>query len=252
MDHTHRRPSWIFLAVLGLFLVSGGVLWVSDGVSIGVRMLVFLFVVSGWVTSLCLHEFGHALTAFKGGDWTIPEKGYLTLNPLKYTNALLSIILPLIFVVLGGIGLPGGAVWVQTRLLRSKRIDSLVSAMGPLSNAIFAVALAVFAANWSGGHVAFFSGIAYLAMLQVTATVLNLLPVPGLDGFGIIEPWLAPDTSRKAAKIAPWGLIGVFVLLWHPWINGVFFDFVYWILELLGVPLQLVGLGGGLFRFWRI
>ncbi|GLZ77289.1 site-2 protease family protein [Actinorhabdospora filicis] len=251
MDHTHRRPSWIFLTVLAVFLATGGVLWASDGVDIGTRMLVFLFVVAGWVVSLCLHEFGHALTAYKGGDWTIPEKGYLTLNPLKYTNALLSIVLPLVFVVLGGIGLPGGAVWVQRGLLRSKKIDSLVSAMGPLSNAVFAVALAVTAANWSTEHAVFFSAIAYLAMLQVTATVLNLLPVPGLDGFGILEPWLPREWSRNAAKIAPFGMLAVFVLLFHPVINGLFFDFVYWLLELLGVPLQLVGLGGGLFRFWR-
>ena len=63
--------------------------------------------------SLCLHEYAHARTALHSGDISIGAKGYLTLNPLKYTHALLSIVLPVIFVIMGGIGLPGGAVFIE-------------------------------------------------------------------------------------------------------------------------------------------
>ena len=47
-------------------------------------------------------------------------RGYLTLNPLKYTHPLLSIVLPVLFLLMGGIGLPGGAVWVDRHAIRGK------------------------------------------------------------------------------------------------------------------------------------
>ena len=74
----------------------------------------FIFVIAGWLVSLCLHEFAHAFTAWRFGDHDVAVRGYLTLNPLKYSNPLLSLGLPLLFIALGGIGLPGGAVYVRT------------------------------------------------------------------------------------------------------------------------------------------
>ena len=52
---------------------------------------VFIFVIAGWLVSLCLHEFGHAYPAWRYGDHDVAVRGYLTLNPLKYSNPLLSI-----------------------------------------------------------------------------------------------------------------------------------------------------------------
>ncbi len=65
--------------------------------------MTFGIVLFGWIFSLCLHEFSHALVAYYGGDYTVREKGYLTFNPLKYTHPLFSILLPMLFLVLGGI-----------------------------------------------------------------------------------------------------------------------------------------------------
>jgi Zn-dependent protease len=66
-------------------------------------MITFLVVLVGWIFSLCLHEFSHALVAYYGGDTSVRDKGYLTFNPLKYTHPLYSIVLPLLFLVMGGI-----------------------------------------------------------------------------------------------------------------------------------------------------
>ena len=84
-------PSLNFLLLALVFLGTGAALWHGwvDG-----RLAVFVLVVSGWVVGLCLHEFGHALTAYRGGDTTVADTGYLTLDPLKYTDPLLSLILP--------------------------------------------------------------------------------------------------------------------------------------------------------------
>ena len=94
------------------------------------NVLTFVFVLIGWIFSLCLHEFSHTLVAYLGGDTTVKDKGYLTFNPLKYTHPVYSLLLPLLFLVLGGIGLPGGAVYIETWRLRSRNSISAVSARG--------------------------------------------------------------------------------------------------------------------------
>ena len=79
------------------------------------------FVCIGWNISVCLHEFGHAIVAYWGGDTSVKDKGYLTLNPLKYTDINLSLTLPLISVLMGGIPLPGAAVYINHHRLRNRR-----------------------------------------------------------------------------------------------------------------------------------
>ena len=103
--------------------------------------MTFIIVLVGWVFSLCLHEFSHALVAYYGGDTTVREKGYLTFNPLKYTHPVYSLLLPLLFLVLGGIGLPGGAVYIETWRLRSRGWISAVSLAGPTANLLLAIVL---------------------------------------------------------------------------------------------------------------
>src|SRR4029079_16436887 len=105
----------------------------------GTDIAVFLFVTGAWIVSLCLHEYAHARTALHSGDISIGAKGYLTLNPLKYTHALLSIVLPVVSVIMGGSGLPGGAVFIVRGRIHGRWKHSLISAAGPLTNVLFAV-----------------------------------------------------------------------------------------------------------------
>src|SRR5213075_2307226 len=88
----------------------------------------------GWIMSVVLHEFAHGVVAYWGGDYTIRERGGLTLNPLQYVDPLMSIVLPIVFLLMGGITLPGGATYVRRDLLRSRFWDSAVSAAGPFMN----------------------------------------------------------------------------------------------------------------------
>ena len=231
-----------------------------------VRVDVFLMVICGWLLSLCLHEYAHAIVAFAAGDRGVAERGYLRLNPLKYTHPVLSIVLPIIAVVLGGIGLPGGAVWVDHAHITSKVKQSLISVAGPMTNVIFALLLAVpflaglgpqitesggqFVLTGNSGHLEFWSALALLAFLQVTASVLNFLPVPGLDGGNIIHPWLSVQYQRAYNLFAPYGFILLFALLWQSRINGWFFSGVYWLAELIGIPRALSAVGFELMRFW--
>jgi len=245
------RPSALFLGLVAVFAASGALAWVGTG---PVRLAVVLFVISGWLVSLCLHEYAHALTAYKSGDFGVAQRGYLTLNPLKYSNVVLSIILPLVFLFLGGIGLPGGAVWVDHGAIRGRLRESLISLAGPLVNLAFLlVCVAPFALGVATvEHLVFWAALAFLAFLQLTATVLNLIPLPGLDGGNALRPWLSHDYQRFFDMVAPWGMLLLFALLLSPIVSGVFFGIVFGIGDVLGLPEFLVRDGLALFRFWRI
>ncbi|WP_128381697.1 site-2 protease family protein [Streptomyces cavernae] len=249
--HSDRRISPVFVGIVAVMAVTGWATWTGFAEQPGVA--VFLFVTAAWIVSLCLHEYAHARTALHSGDITVGAKGYLTLNPLKYTHALLSIVLPVLFVILGGIGLPGGAVFIERGRIQGRWKHSLISAAGPLTNVLFAVVCT--APFWldalDGVPDTFRYALAFLALLQVTAAILNFLPVPGLDGYGVIEPWLSYNIRRQVEPFAPFGLLAVFALLWLPEVNGVFFDAVDAVLRALGVSDWDTYWGQQLYRFWQ-
>ncbi|WP_406001239.1 site-2 protease family protein [Streptomyces sp. NBC_00829] len=249
--HSDRRISPVFLGIVAVMAVTGWAVWTDFAAVPGVA--VFLFVTSAWIVSLCLHEYAHARTALHGGDISIGAKGYLTLNPLKYTHALLSIVLPVVFVIMGGIGLPGGAVFIERGRIQGRWKHSVISAAGPLTNALFAVVCT--APFWldalDGVPVVFRFALAFLALLQVTAAILNFLPVPGLDGYGVIEPWLSHGVRRQVEPFAPFGLLAVFGLLFVPEVNHAFFDMIDAILRGLGVSGSETYCGQDFYRFWQ-
>jgi Zn-dependent protease len=213
--------------------------------------MTFLFVLLGWIFSLCLHEFSHAAVAYAGGDTTVREKGYLTFNPLKYTHPVYSILVPLIFLALGGIGLPGGAVYIETWRLRSRWWKSAVSLAGPMSNLVLAIVLGGILAVSPVSREGLWPGLAFLAFLQVSALVLNLIPLPPFDGFGVVQPFLPEGIQKAVAQVSgliPWA---VFFLLWYvPQVYNTFWTAVVGLTDILNVPLDLVQLGLRDFRFW--
>ncbi|MEZ0364111.1 site-2 protease family protein [Mycobacterium sp. pUA109] len=248
--HESVRPSPIFLAILAVTAAGGALAWRAAFGEVLAYVGVFIFVIAGWVVSLCLHEFGHAVTAWRFGDHDVAVRGYLTLNPLRYSHPLLSLGLPMLFIALGGIGLPGGAVYVRTSFMTPTR-RSIVALAGPSANLLLAVLLlAATRLFFHPAHVVFWSGVAFLGFLQVTALLLNLLPVPGLDGYGALEPHLSPQTQHSMEPVKQWGLLALLVLLISPQLNHLFFALVFWFFDLSGVPGFLAGWGMNLTRFW--
>ncbi len=213
--------------------------------------MIFAVVLIGWIFSLCLHEFSHSLVAYYGGDTTVREKGYLTFNPLKYTHPVFSILLPLLFLFMGGIGLPGGAVYIEKWRLRSRGWVTAVSLAGPTANLLVAIVLGIVLKFAPGDRSGIWPGIAFLAFLQVSAVVLNLIPLPPFDGFGAIEPYLPSELRTNIGQVAgmlPWLLF--FVLWYVPAVNNGFWQLVNSLSGLLGVPFDLVALGFRGFQFW--
>jgi Zn-dependent protease len=183
-------------------------------------------VLIGWVMSVTLHEFAHGLVAHWGGDYTIRERGGLTLNPLQYVDPMMSIVLPVIFLMMGGIPLPGGATFVRRDLLRSRGWQSAVSAAGPAMNLILYALLAIpllpsvgwidpskSPLDWTPAQ-KFVGAMCYLQLLSV---FLNLIPVPPLDGFGMIAPFLKDETRIRLTTppLSSMLFFGYFLLLWQ-------------------------------------
>jgi Zn-dependent protease len=207
----------------------------------------------GFVIALCVHEFGHAVVAYHCGDTTVREKGYLTLDPLRYTDVQYSIIFPLLIMAIGGIGLPGGAVYINTLHLRRRIYGALVSAGGPLGTAVVLAGLMTLlnaAAPIAGS--ALYAALAFLALLQVTVLVFNLLPCPGLDGWGIIEPLMPAPVRRLARRAAFWApLVLVVALFFVPGVLRWFWNSVFVICGLIGLDAKAALAGLRLFQFWQ-
>lgn len=257
---TGVRPSPVFLSIIGVTVVAGVFAWNAGfDDTVATRLAVFMLVIGGWMISLCLHEFAHAFLAWKWGDWEVEHRGYLTLDPFKYSHPVLSIALPLLFIAIGGIGLPGGAVYVHTHRLRTTFQRAMVSLSGPMVNLGFAIALLAvvrIGATSSGAiaseHLAFWSAVSFLAFLQIMATILNLLPVPGFDGYGAIEPYLAPETQRSLEQFKPYGMLVVFLLLFQvPAVGNAFSTIVNGLYDVSGNSHLLASLGYQLLKFWQ-
>jgi tetratricopeptide (TPR) repeat protein/Zn-dependent protease len=199
-------------------------------------LMLAIAVLLGWIATVCLHEFGHAIVAYYGGDTTVKDKGYLTLNPLKYTDVGYSLVMPVVFLVMGGIALPGAAVYINTTLLRSRAWKSAVSAAGPLATALVAIALSIpFQLGWATGGWGW-NALALLTTYQVAGLFFNLLPIPSFDGFGIIEPWLPKEVQHITRRWGRYGYLVLLALFWTvPAFNRSFWGLVSTVSEGLSV-----------------
>lgn len=215
-------------------------------------IVTFLVVLVGWLFSLALHEFSHAFVAYHGGDYTVKDKGYLTFDLRKYTHPVFSFLLPMLFLLMGGIGLPGGAVYIETWRLRSRGWQTAVSLAGPLSNLVIAVLLAILLQVDVVARSPLGPGLGFLAFLQVTATLFNLMPIPPFDGFGALRPHLEPSLRAKMEDFGRYSLWVVILLFWFvPGVSDAFWGLVRTIAVLLGIPLELAQTGLSEFMFWR-
>jgi Zn-dependent protease len=248
-DEKHRI-SPIFGALVGVFLFGA---WASWTDKLG-KAPVFIFVIAGWVVSLCLHEYAHARTAYWAGDASVAKRGYLTLDPTRYVHPGLSLLLPIVILLIGGIGLPGGAVYIQMGAIRDPRKRSMVSLAGPFANLVFGIVCALpflVARKTIENHMQFAGGLAFLATLQFIAMIINLLPIPGLDGFGAIEPFLGRgilDTIAPYRGYAPFILF--FLVSRSRGVNHFVFGNADHLVSLFNIKEHLADQGRAFFQFW--
>ena len=107
-----------------------------------------LLVIGGWGCVTVPARVRARVRGLQGRRLRGRPKGYLTLDPRRYTDPVFSIVLPLLFLLIGGIPLPGGAVLDQPPRAALPQMDCLVSLAGPLSNLAVGIVL-----TWSCGAV---------------------------------------------------------------------------------------------------
>jgi Zn-dependent protease len=159
--------------------------------------------------------------------------------------------------LIGGIGLPGGAVYIDHSAIRSRIWDSLVSLAGPIGTALCGLLIAI-PFLWPGhygwitqSNAGFFIALGYLGFIEVIAVLLNLLPVPGLDGFGILRPWLSYSLQSLAIRYSQLSIIALFVLLFYfvP-VRTAFFNTALQVSNMLGIDTIFVVAGQAAMRFF--
>jgi Zn-dependent protease len=215
----------------------------------------FIVVVVLWVFSVCLHEFGHALVAYWGGDYTVRDKGYLTMNPLHYTHPVYSILMPLVFMVLGGIGLPGGAVYIDHSLLRSRWWETAVALAGVTMNALLVLLISAcfkfgLLTNDTGSLPSVAMG--FVMQLQISSILLNLIPVPPLDGFQAIAPWLPYEHRQRmfaTSNVSQWVLF--LALFYVRPVQDTFWNLVFHLTNFFGVDYSMCFAGFEHFRLFK-
>jgi Zn-dependent protease len=237
------------------------VVWLALGALLAVQpngVLVFAFVMVGWVLAVMAHEFSHAAVAWLGGDRTVAEKGYLSLDPRRYGDLGVSLVIPLLALVMGGVGFPGGAVYIRHDLLRSRLWSSAASLAGPAATLVILLAISFGLTAWANagvegeGPIALFEALSVLAFLQAMALILNLLPIPGLDGFGAIRPFLpttlAPHIRRAEGLVMVGLLLVIFVI---PGASAALFRAAATLGVALGLDLDALRAGWAAFHFWQ-
>jgi WG containing repeat len=95
-----------------------------------IKFLVSVIACLLWIIAISCHEFGHAIVAYWGGDHSVKDKGYLSFNPLRYVDSLHSIVLPAVFLLLGGYPLPGAAVYIDFGRISSTFVVTSCSSSG--------------------------------------------------------------------------------------------------------------------------
>lgn len=203
------------------------------------------------ILAITLHEAAHGYVARYFGDMTATLEGRVSLNPLRHIDPFGTVALPLILLALGKL-LGGGIIfgWAKpvpvnfSNLRRPKRDMLWVAAAGPLSNFAMALfwALAVkVVLSLPGSYLSLpltLMGAAGV-FFNIIIMVLNLVPLPPLDGGRILVSLLPHRLAWRVARIEPYGLFILILLLF----TGVL-GFVLWpaIAALMALVAALLGL----------
>ncbi|WP_042463680.1 site-2 protease family protein [Neobacillus dielmonensis] len=193
------------------------------------------------IFAFTFHEFAHAFVAYKFGDMTAKNQGRLTINPIKHLDPIGTI---LIFIAGFGWARP---VPVNRFFFKKPRLAGvLVSVVGPLSNLLlacigFIIGYGVnrFGAGTSDNFMLF---INIFINLNIVLFIFNLIPLPPLDGYRIIEDLMPNDIRSKMTQYEQYGMLIFLILVITPldnytiqpifnvvvpWVSGGLSDFFF-------------------------
>jgi Zn-dependent protease len=172
--------------------------------------------------AITVHEVAHGWVAKYLGDRTAEMLGRLTLNPVKHIDPIGTILVPAVLLVLGGFifGWAKPVPVTYENLHHPKRDMALVAAAGPLANLSMAVLWAVLlkvglllsgSFDWVALPLVYMGGAGIT--INIVLMVLNLLPIPPLDGGRVLVGVLPGPLSWQLSRIEPYGFLILLALL---------------------------------------
>lgn len=225
-------------------------------VDFAIQLSVILFAIS-------FHESAHAYAALRFGDTTARDLGRISLNPLRHLDPFGSVLLPaLMYILSAGRMIFGAAKPTPVNLAntRNPRLANLVvSAAGPVSNfllaaialaallgikqaaprAIVDLALAIQGDRFAPGALAPVTYVLFqFAVVNVVLGVFNLIPIPPLDGSGVVMSVFGGSVARLYATIRPFGFLILILLLYSGFLSRLLRP-IYFVLRSLifgGIP----------------
>lgn len=188
------------------------------------------------IIAVTIHEFSHALVAYRLGDSTARYSGRLTINPLAHIDPVGTLILPLLlFISTRGQFVFGAAkpVPINYLALKNPRRDMiLIGASGPLANLILAFAL-----SFAWRIIPHDSVIGYLIeiliVINVVLAIFNLIPIPPLDGSRIIMGILPKKMLHFYVSLEPYGFMILIILLIAGLLNFIISPVLNFMLKIL-------------------
>lgn len=207
------------------------------------------------ILAITLHEAAHGYVAMRFGDMTAYAAGRVSLNPIRHIDPVGTVVFPLALLAIAKLVGGGGILFgwakpvpVNFANLRHPKRDMLwVAAAGPLSNLamalLWALALKAGLSPRAGdfGLPLALMGAAGI-FINVIFMVLNLLPLPPLDGGRMLVSLLPHRLARGLSRVEPYGFVILIVLLVTGALSFVLWPFIIFTMSLiadgLGMPVS--------------
>lgn len=187
--------------------------------------------------AVTLHEVAHGWTARALGDDTASRLGRLSLNPLKHIDPIGTILVPAVLLFLSGFvfGWAKPVPVVMANMRNPRRDMAIVAIAGPVSNFVMALVwglLFKFAAMQGGDASEVWTGLRLMAQagiaINLVLMVLNLIPIPPLDGGRVLTGLLPEHLARRVDRLEPFGLMILLLLMF----TGVLGTIMAWPMSL--------------------
>ncbi len=205
------------------------------------------YTIAVWIVpvlfAITLHEAAHGWVAYKLGDPTAKSRGRITINPIKHIDPMGTVVVPIFLATLSGFVMGWAKpVPVEPRYFKSPLLDmALVAVAGPASNFVMACFWAFFivtvdAALNPSSTLSFLADMGEKGIyINIILMVLNLLPIPPLDGGRVVAGILPPSLAMPFMQLERFGMIIILLLLVSGILGKIMWPIVLHFVKIIGV-----------------